>query len=460
MTYAPRGSYHPPPVTPDDLLPAALDRARGGALVVLSVPAPDVPVARLLDAVPEGDASLFDPHGGAPAVSVAGRGRAVHFTGPSLAALRPAVARALADITVVAAPGADASVRALGGQSFDPRRPHDGDDAWQTFPTASLTVPRWALVRADGRASLQVAFTRDDAPDARELAAVRRALEALAPDVGRAPDVAALPGDRDAWEALVRDALAVMREGRAEKLVGARAAELRADTPWGLPDVLARLDAPEGCARFAFEHHGALFLGASPERLVARDGAFARADALAGSLPRDADHDARDLRALLDSGKDRREHELVVAGIRDALGPLCESVDAPAAPVVRTLARLHHLWTPVRARLRRDAPAHVLDLVAALHPTPALGGAPRDVALDWIARREPRPRGWYAAPVGWCDAAGDGEFFVAIRAAVLRGERAWLWAGAGLVPGSDPAREWDETEAKLAAMRAALGDRR
>lgn len=446
-------------MTPDDPLPAALDRARGGALVVLSVPAPDVPVSRLLDAVPEGDASLFDPHGAASAIAVAGRGRALHLTGPSLAALRPAVARALADVAVVVAPGADASVRALGGQAFDPRRPHHHDDAWRAFPAASLALPRWALVRADGRTSLQVAFTRDDAPSASELAAVRRALDAPAPETHPAPRVEALPGDRAAWEALVRDALAVMREGRAEKLVGARRAALRADAAWHLTDVLARLDASEDVARFAIEHAGTAFLGASPERLVARRGGLASADALAGSLPRDVGHDARDVRALLDSGKDRREHELVVAGVRAALAPLSESVDAPAAPSVRTLARLHHLWTPVRARLRPDAPAHALDLVAALHPTPALGGAPRDVALDWIARREPHPRGWYAAPVGWCDAAGDGEFFVAIRAAAVRGDRAWLWAGAGLVPGSDPAREWDETEAKLAAMRAALGAR-
>ena len=104
-----------------------------------------------------------------------------------------------------------------------------------------------------------------------------------------------------------------------------------------------------------------------------------------------------------------------------------------------------------------DAAPHVLSLVGALHPTPALGGAPRAAALDWIAAREPSPRGWYAGPVGWCDARGEGEFFVAIRSALTQGTRAWAWAGAGLVEGSDAAREWDETEAKMAAMCAALG---
>ncbi len=99
----------------------------------------------------------------------------------------------------------------------------------------------------------------------------------------------------------------------------------------------------------------------------------------------------------------------------------------------------------------------MLSLVEALHPTPALGGTPRDAALDWIARCERAPRGWYAGPVGWCDADGDGAFHVAIRAALLQGARAWTYAGAGLVAGSDPDTEWAETEAKMAPMRAALG---
>jgi isochorismate synthase len=434
----------------DALLSAALDRARDGAVVVLSVPAPDAPVERLLRAVPEGPATLLAPHHGR--VGLAGRGRALHLTAPSLRQLREPLVASLARVAVIAAPGADGVARALGGQTFDPRHPA-ADEAWRTFPAASLTLPRWTLARVDGRTSLQVAFTRDDAPTAASVAAVLHSLEAPLP-APHVPRVTCLAGDRDDWEALVRDALAVMRDGRAEKLVGARPAALRATAPWCVADVIDRLDVADGCARFAFEHGDATFLGASPERLVSRRGEAVSADALAGSLPRGLDvvHDAR---ALLDSAKDRREHDLVVTGIRAALREFCDGFEVPDAPVVRTLPRVHHLWTPVRARLL--AGAHLLDLVGAMHPTPALGGAPRDVALDWIAQRERHPRGWYAAPVGWCDAAGDGEFFVAIRSAVLRGERAWTYAGAGLVPGSDPAREWDETEAKMSAMRAALG---
>lgn len=439
----------------DDLLAAALDRARSGALVAVSVPAQDGPVERLLGVVREGSAGLFDPRDGA--VSLAARGCALTLTGGSLAALRGRAGEALGAVAVLAAPGADPVVRALGGQCFDARRSHDDDPAWQGFPAAALTVPRWALVRAAGRCSLQVAFTRDDAPAREALAAVLRGLADAAPAKPAGPVAAALPGDRAGWEALVRDALAAIAAGRAEKLVGARRAELAATSSFALDAVLARLEAPAGSARFALERDGGIFLGATPERLVERRGALARADALAGSIARAGGDDDGETRRLRESAKDRREHAIVVAGIRDALGPFVTDFEAPAEPAVRTLARLHHLWTPVRARLRGGV--HVLDLVDALHPTPALGGAPRGPALDWIAAREPHPRGWYASPVGWCDAAGDGEFFVAIRAAVLRGSRAWAYAGAGLVAGSDPAREWDETETKLAAICAALGAR-
>jgi isochorismate synthase EntC len=143
-----------------------------------------------------------------------------------------------------------------------------------------------------------------------------------------------------------------------------------------------------------------------------------------------------------------------VDAIRAALAG-CADVDAPAEPDVRILRHVVHLHTPFRARLRE--PCHVLELAARLHPTPAVGGTPRQVAIDWIRSREPVARGWYAAPVGWFDLDGNGELAVAIRSGVLAGNRAHLWAGAGIVAGSDPERELAETELKLRAMLGALG---
>ncbi|HET7504421.1 MAG TPA: isochorismate synthase, partial [Kofleriaceae bacterium] len=222
------------------------------------------------------------------------------------------------------------------------------------------------------------------------------------------------------------------------------------------------------CVRVLVQPPGAgALIAATPERLVQRDGELVRCDALAGTrsihpgaLPPDAPATTRDRiiadasLALHASAKERREHELVVQAIRDALAGGAE-VDAPAEPGIRVLRHVIHLHTPFRARLRE--PVHVLELAGRLHPTPAVGGTPREIAADWIRTREPVARGWYAAPVGWFDLDGNGELAVAIRSGVLAGNRAHLWAGAGIVAGSDPERELAETEIKLRAMLGALG---
>ena len=127
----------------------------------------------------------------------------------------------------------------------------------------------------------------------------------------------------------------------------------------------------------------------------------------------------------------------------------------PGAPAVRALRNILHLHTPIAAEL--SAPVHVLELAAALHPTPAVGGTPTRLATAWIAAREPAPRGWYAAPVGWFDAAGDGELAVAIRSGLLAGRTAHVWAGAGIVRDSDAEAEWAEVEVKQRAVLDALG---
>jgi isochorismate synthase EntC len=145
----------------------------------------------------------------------------------------------------------------------------------------------------------------------------------------------------------------------------------------------------------------------------------------------------------------------VVDAIAQVLRELGGEVTARATPAVRALRHVLHLHTPIAARLR--ASRHVLDVAARLHPTPAVGGTPTALALDWIAAHEPVARGWYAAPVGWFDLAGNGELAVAIRSGVVAEDRAQLWAGAGIVAGSDPDRELAETDIKLRAMLGALG---
>jgi menaquinone-specific isochorismate synthase len=139
----------------------------------------------------------------------------------------------------------------------------------------------------------------------------------------------------------------------------------------------------------------------------------------------------------------------------ERLAPLTSQLEISPQPGVHKLRNIQHLFTPVRARLL--APDGVLPLVHLLHPTPALGGSPRALAMQFIQKAEPVPRGWYAAPVGWIDYRLDGAFAVAIRSAVSQENRAWLYAGAGIVADSQPRREWEETALKFQPMLHALG---
>ena len=227
--------------------------------------------------------------------------------------------------------------------------------------------------------------------------------------------------------------------------------------PVGIADLLATLsDRHPDCVRILIRPPGAgTLIAATPERLVKRDGAIVMCDALAGTIRSSAGETDREAAgaALLASTKDRREHDLVVRAIRAALEIAGAQIDTPAEPVVRALRHVLHLHTPFRATLRE--PRHVLELAA--HPTPAVGGTPTSFANAWIRTHEPVARGWYAAPVGWFDLDGNGELAVAIRSGVIAGNRAHLWAGAGIVAGSDPDRELAETELKLQAMLGALG---
>ena len=257
------------------------------------------------------------------------------------------------------------------------------------------------------------------------------------------------------WSALVERALGAIARGELAKVVLARRSRLCAAREIAVADVIERLaEAQPGGARFAMQQGEGVFLGASPERLVTLRGQVAEMDALAGSAPRTAGSDGASVLALLASTKDRAEHRHVIEGIRAALAPLGARVSEAGDPSVRTLRTVHHLWTPLRAEL--EGPAHALDLVDALHPTPAVCGAPREAARAWIAENEPAPRGCYAGPVGWCDGAGDGSFWVGIRSAVVRANEAWLFAGAGLVDGSDPGLEYEETGAKQDAVLSSL----
>jgi menaquinone-specific isochorismate synthase len=257
------------------------------------------------------------------------------------------------------------------------------------------------------------------------------------------------------WLDAVARALAAIAAGDLDKVVLARDHLLWARTQFDARRIARRLAARfPGCHTFLVDG----LVGATPELLIARDGAEVRSLVLAGTAPRAADRDADDAlgAALLASGKDRAEHDLAVASVTGALAPHCASLTAEPEPHLLRLANVQHLASNVTGRLARPVPS--LALAAALHPTAAVGGSPRDAALSMIARLERMDRGRYAAPVGWTDANGDGEWGIALRCAELDGTRARLFAGAGVVAGSLPEAELVETHLKLSAMRGVLGD--
>jgi salicylate biosynthesis isochorismate synthase/menaquinone-specific isochorismate synthase len=259
--------------------------------------------------------------------------------------------------------------------------------------------------------------------------------------------------DPEAYEAAVARGVERIRAGELEKVVLAR--EVRADAPRAHdPAALfgALRDLFPSCFCFCAGTPEAAFLGASPELLVRRRGAGAQTVALAGSTRRSADPAVDDHlgEQLRRSEKNRTEHEIVVRRIERALRPHSVWVEKGGEPELIRVANIQHLATPIHAQLADARSA--IELAGLLHPTPAIGGEPRDDALAAIAELEDLDRGWYAGAIGWMDTAEDGDFCVGIRSALLRDRTAHVFAGNGIVSDSSPADELAETELKLGAL--------
>ncbi|HEX6230530.1 MAG TPA: isochorismate synthase [Actinomycetota bacterium] len=253
-----------------------------------------------------------------------------------------------------------------------------------------------------------------------------------------------------------------IRAGELRKIVLARSVIVDAGRELDPRQLLWRLRAVDpDCYAFATPvarpaGDGTL-VGASPELLVRRRGDEVEAAPLAGSAPRYGDpvRDRASADRLFDSGKDREEHALVVEDVAHVLGAFCDDLSYPHEPELLGTANVWHLATPFRGRLH-DTSTRLLDLVAALHPTPAVCGTPRDAAREALEELEPIDRGAYAGPIGWVDADGDGEIAIALRCAEITGATARLFAGAGIVADSEPEAELDETERKFLALLDAL----
>jgi len=256
------------------------------------------------------------------------------------------------------------------------------------------------------------------------------------------------------WCAAVQQATLRIKAGELVKVVLARELFVRTDKPILATELYLQLTKLYPAA-MCFVIDG--FVGASPELLVSRVGEIVRAHPMAGTTPRtgDIEQDQRRATELLSSQKNRTEHQITIDMVHDTLLPWCSYLDAEPIPSVVAAGPVQHLATSVEGRLSRPTP-DVLDLVAALHPTPAVGGWPRQQALEVIEELEQADRGSYAGPVGWTDAEGNGAFAVGIRSVELHGDTARLFAGVGVVADSDPEAELEETRAKAQALLGAI----
>ena len=361
----------------------------------------------------------------------------------------------------------DEALRFYGGFSF--RDDHRPKERWDAFPAALFHLPAVELDgEGDGPARLRVRvpLLGDAAGAAQRLAEAEadtllEVLNAPPSPSGVAPSpvkTTLRAGDRGTWLAVVERTLQEIRQGRLSKAVLARTLDVDLAGRLDTVDVLLALWRQHSDTHaFLFEPRpGSWLMGAAPEALATlRDGRVT-ATAVAGSVRRGShpEEDRALARSLLDSRKDRAEHRVVVEDMVARLEPLTRGVLAEAEPHVLTLARIQHLETLIEAEAAEEHP--ILALVEALHPTPAVCGMERDAARAFLDEAEPFHRGWYAGPVGWFDSEGEGHFVPALRTGVGTGDRWRLFAGAGIVEGSDPESEWEETAIKFVPVLRAL----
>jgi isochorismate synthase len=372
-------------------------------------------------------------------VGLAGRGCAQRIAWPpgDPAAAARKVADALAAIGVddqVGAPGCGPV--AFGALPFVPGA------------ASELVVPALVVGRAEGGTRWVTTVASDERSAGTALPGPDEALPS--------PRTFSVSSELDPteWCAIVEEAARATAAGDLDKVVLAREVTVTTDRPIDRRDVLERLrTAYPGCHVVAVSG----LVAASPELLVSVTGDVVRSHPMAGTAPRGGDPttDQRLAASLLASSKDRAEHQVTIDMVHDTLLGWCSYVDYEAEPSVVAVANVQHLATLVEGRLSQPSPS-VLELVAALHPTPAVAGHPRETAVRWIADHERLDRRRYAGTCGWVDATGNGNWAVTVRCAEIGGTCARMWAGGGIVADSDPAVELAETRAKLQAMLAAI----
>lgn len=366
------------------------------------------------------------------------------------------------------APGGFGIPAVVGGLAFAPHVPSVGP--WEEFASDSFGLPRWTYRRRGSTASLTLTLLREEIDEGAnpdvvldEIRSLLRSLEYESPtsridrfDIPRSA-IHQMPAED--WTAYIRAIQDAIASGQFDKIVAARRCVVDLEHPVEDTGLMARLYAAyPDCTQFAVRRPNSTFLGATPETLFVKQGRNVKTHALAGTARVKDDmsvDSSRDAARLTRSEKDLSEHGLVVKKICEDLWSFCTRIRYGSSPQARRVRNLVHLQTPITAELRPEV--HALELADTLHPTPAVGGFPSREAADWLRRNEPQERGWFTGIVGWVDAEGDAEFGVAIRCGVITRERAYVFAGAGIVKDSKAESEYAETAGKMQPMLRALG---
>ena len=351
-------------------------------------------------------------------------------------------------------------VRYYGGIRFDLRLPYEPH--WRTFGAWRFVLPRFELRRSPTHAELRCNLRLPD--DYARVDQIVYELSALANSRVKRPVQLPIPlsvtyrPSRIEWQEIIEDMLATIEQSSLGKIVVARETLVKCSEPPDPAALLSQLkEGTPRCFHFLFQPSGqGAFIGASPERLFQRDEWSVETEAVAGSRPkgRSQSDDERLVRELLSSDKERREHEFVRVSLKEDMRPLVTELDLDADCSVMRLASARHLVSRMRASLRREVTS--LDVLDAIHPSPAVGGMPSDLALQTLFDKEPFDRGWYAGPVGWIG-PNRAEFAVGIRSGLVNDSQVRLYSGAGIVPGSTWQSEWDEIGDKIVDFSKVLG---
>lgn len=352
----------------------------------------------------------------------------------------------------------------FGGFTFDPQNEVAGE--WANFPQSYFTVASHQLVIRNDQAFVTINLITNEANSAQTFETLRKERDELI-HAAQVKEVKTYTKPtminyaepfKEEYLQSIDQVTNLIKVNEAQKVVIARSLALQFEEAITSPQILSHVahEQPESYL-FGLEHEDMLFYGASPERLVKVDNGRAFSSCVAGSIKRGqtAEQDEALGNSLLNDAKNRGEHHYVVEMITETFEKNCCDVKIPNGPKLLKIRDIQHLYTPVEGQLNDGAT--ILQLVKHLHPTPALGGVPREAAMQMIRQYEPMNRGLYAAPIGWLDADGNGEFAVAIRSAALVQDKAYLYAGGGIVADSKPQSEYEETLVKFRPMLRALG---